>query len=262
MKEVIIMAILDSDFLDWKSLSDLTGGLVSGNTISWTKNEIPALAELASGADGVIDFSIKLKTLGQIDLSKEYQVKSFVQYSIEGKNMATDSQSNTIINKINSDLNLSEQIRYYNSDNIPVGSGPLPPRVGQATSLKVYWSINNNLHELNDLRISVTLPANVTFDNKNRASVGSLDYDSQTNQVVWQVGRLPVTIFKADAEFNINVIPSESDRNKIMIILPGTVVSAIDSETNTQINKTLKGKTTKLEDDSMANSVSGDGIIQ
>ncbi|MDP2736393.1 MAG: hypothetical protein Q8O59_01255 [bacterium] len=259
MKDVIIMAILESDFLDWKTLNNQSNGKVSGNTISWSKQEIPALAELASGAEGVIDFSLKLKTQADIDLSKSYQAKSYVQYSIEGKNVSQDNQSNTIINKINSDLKLSEQIRYFNDDNIAVGSGPLPPKVGQITSLKVYWAINNNLHELNDLQISVTLPANVKWDNKNRASVGSLEYDSQTNQVVWHVGRLPVMVYKADAEFNISVSPNETDRNKIMIILPGTNITAVDSETNMQIDKTLKAKTTKLEDDNMA---SGDGIIQ
>jgi len=259
MKDVILMAILESDFLDWQTLSDQNGGALSGNTISWSKQEIPALAELPSGAEGVIDFSIKLKPQSEIDLSKAYQVKSYVQYSIEGKSVSTDSQSNTIINKINSDLNLSEQVRYFNDDNIAVGSGPLPPKVGQSTSLKVYWSINNSLHELNDVRVSVTLPTNVTWDGKNRTSVGSLDYDSQTNQVVWQLGRLPVTVYKADAEFNISVNPSESDINKIMIILPGTNITAVDAETGVQINKTLKAKTTKLEDDSMA---AGDGIIQ
>jgi len=265
MKDVIIMAILDSDFINWQTLSDSNNGKISlpaqagGNTISWSKEEIPALAELASDAKGVIDFSLKLKTQTEIDLSKSYQVKSYVQYSVAGKSFSIDSQSNIIINKINSDLNLSEQVRYFNDDNIAVGSGPLPPKVGQITSLKVYWAINNNLHELNDLRISVTLPANVAWDSKNRASVGSLDYDPQTNQVVWQIGRLPISVYKADAEFNIKIGPGEADRNKIMIILPGTNVSAVDSETNMQINKTLKAKSTKLEDDNMA---SGDGIIQ
>jgi len=266
MKDVVLMVILESDFLDWKTLSDQNKGALSlltgqtgGNTISWSKQEIPALAELASGTEGVIDFSIKLKNQSEIDLSKVYQVKSYVQYSIEGKSVSADSQSNTIINKINSDLNLTEQIRYFNDDNIAVGSGPLPPKVGQTTSLKVYWSINNNLNELNDLQVGVTLPANVRWDNKNRTSYGSLNYDSQTNQVVWQLGRLPTTVYKVDAEFNVSVNPGESDRNKIMIILPGTNITAIDTETGMEINKTLKAKTTKLEDDNMA---SGDGIIE
>ena len=259
MKDVVLMAILESNFLDWQTLSDENNGQVSGNAISWSKTEIPALAELPSGVEAVIDFSLKLKPAAEIDLSQDYQVKSSVRYSLDGKNASGDSQSNTIINKINSDLNLSEQLRYFNDDNLAVGSGPLPPKVGQSTSLKVYWTINNNLHELNDLQIAVTLPANIKWDGKNRASVGSLDYNSQTNQVVWLIGRLPVTVYKADGEFNISLSPAESDRNKIIIVLPGTIVTAVDSETNMPISKTLKAKTTKLEDDNMAG---GDGIVQ
>ena len=115
------------------------------------------------------------------------------------------------------------------------------------------------MHELNDLRISVALPANVKWDGKNRSAIGSLDYNSQTNQVIWQIGRLPVTVYKADAEFNLSLSPGEADRNKLMIILPGTNITAIDSETKTAINKALKAKTTKLEDDNLANT---DGIVQ
>lgn len=259
MKDLIIMAVLESDFLDWQTLADKNNGKVSGNAISWSKTEIPALAEFQSGAQGVIDFSIKLKPQAGIDLSQAYQVKSYVKYSLAGKSATGDNQSNAIINKINSDLNLTEQVRYFNDDNIAVGSGPLPPKVGQITSLKVYWTINNNLHELNNLEISVNLPANVTWDGKNRSSVGSIEYDSQNNKVVWLIGRLPILVYQTNAEFNISVSPLESDRNKIMIILPGTVVSAEDKETKTVIKKTSDAQTTRLKDDNIANT---DGIVE
>ena len=259
MKDVIIMAVLESDFLDWSSLYDKNNGQVSGNTISWSKQEIPGLADINSGAEGVIDFSLKLKTQAAIDLSKLYQIKSYVNYSVAGKSAAGENQSNTIVNKINSDLNLTEQLRYFSDDNLAVGSGPLPPKVGEITSLKVYWTINNNLHELNDLRISFTLPANIRWGAKNRSSVGEVSYDGGTNQVVWQIGRLPITVYKADAEFNLDITPGEADRNKLMIVLPGTSVTATDSETGMPINKTLKAKTSKLEDDNLA---SGDGVVR
>lgn len=259
MKDVIIMAVLESDFLDWQTLNSHDNGKINGNTISWSKQEIPTLAELASGAEAIIDFSLKLKTMAQIDLSKSYQVKSYVRYSLEGKNITLDNQSNTIINKINSDLNLKEEVRYFNDDNIAVGFGPWPPKVGQTTGLKVYWTINNNLHELNDLLIKITLPANVSWDGKNRSSAGLISYDGQANQVVWQIGHLPAMTYQAGAEFNVNIRPAETDRNKLMIILPGANITAIDGETKMQINKTLKAKTTKLEDDNM---VGGDGIVQ
>ena len=259
MKDVIIMAVLESDFLDWPSLIDGASGKVSGNAISWSKQEIAELAEVNSGAEGVIDFSLKLKAAAAVDLSKSYQVKSYVRYSVLGKSASGENQSNSIVNKINSDLNLVEQLRYFSDDNLAVGFGPLPPRVAQTTSLKVYWTINNNLHELNDLKISVTLPVNIRWGGKNRSSIGEVSYLSAANQVVWQIGRLPVTVYKADAEFNLDLTPAEADRNTIMIILPGTKIAAQDSETDMPINKTLKAKTSKLEDDNMA---SGDGVVQ
>lgn len=259
MKDIIIMAVLESDFLDWQTLVNNNGGKISGNSISWSKLEIPELEKLPSGAEGAIDFSIKIKKQSAIDLSKSYVVKSYAQYSSEGKSFSADSRSNAIMNKINSDLNLTEQVRYFNNDNIAVGYGPIPPKAGQVTSLKIYWSINNNLHELSDLRAVSVLPSGVKWDGKNRASIGSLDYDASLNQIIWHIGLLPATVLAAEAEFNISVNPGESDRNKIMIILPGTNITAIDKETNARISKTLKTKTTKLEDDNMAAS---DGIVQ
>ncbi len=258
MKDVIIMAVLNSDFLDWQSLS-AAGGAVSGNTVSWSKQEIPALAELASGGEGTIDFSIKLKPAADLDLSKAYQVKSYVNYSISGKTPAGGNQSNIIVNKINSDLNFLEQVRYFNDDNLAVGSGPLPPKVGEITSLKVYWALNNNSHELTDLRISVALPANVSWDGKNRAAIGQLDYDSQANQVVWRIDKLPAAPTNALAEFNIKLAPSEADRNKIVVVLPAASASARDAETGAEIINTIKAKTTKLEDDPLAQT---DGIVR
>ena len=259
MKNIIIMAVLESDFLDWPSLSDSYNGAVSGNTISWSNQEIPALGELTSDGSGEINFSIKLKPQAQIDLSRAYQVKSYVNYSVEGKSAAGANQSNIIINKINTDLAASAELRYFNSDNLAVGSGPLPPKVGQATSLKAYWTVSNNLHELNNLRFSVILPANVNWDGKNRASYGTVDYNSQTREVFWQVDRLPIAVNQATAEFNVSLLPTQADQDKIMIVLPQTNVGAQDGETKSQINKTLKAKTTKLEDDNLANT---DGLVQ
>ena len=274
MEDVIIMAVLESEFLDWTALTDKYGGKAEGETptsrlqtsISWSKEEIPALETLAKGSEGTIDFSIRAAPLSEIDASKDYQVKSYVQYSIGGLNETgeeeearEDMRSNIIVNKINSDLRLDEQVRYFNDDNMAVGSGPHPPKVGECTSYKVYWVLTNNLHELNNLQVQVDLPHYVKWDNKNRASVGNLQYDNVSHKVTWQIGRLPITVYRSDAEFNINITPEQADKNKIMVLLPGTIIQAIDSETKAAINKVSKAKTTKLEDDEV---VEGDGRVE
>lgn len=262
MKDVVIMAVLESDFLDWRTLKYETIGREKGNTISWSKEEIPALAAIQKNEEGVIDFSIQIMPAGEPNQKQEYQVKSHARFSIgnieEGKPVESDNQSNKIINKINSDLKLSETLRYFNNDNVPVGTGPHPPKVGETTTYKVYWDISNNLNELNELAVKLVLPAYVNYDNKNRATVGEIRFDEATREIRWEIGRLPVTVFSASAEFSISVTPSDEDRNKIMVLIPGSSVSAVDSKTEAVLSQTTKAKTTKLEDDQIAQ---GDGIV-
>lgn len=264
MKDVVIMAVLESELLDWTTLEDRNSGREKGNLIIWSKTEVPELAELEPGAEGEIAFSINVLPFREMDLGKKFEISSYAQFSIgdiEDQTENEDNRSNTIINKINSDLSLVEQVRYFNEDNIPVGSGPLPPKVGETTSFKVYWEINNNLHELNGTKVEVNLPAHVSWNDKSRASVGSVYYDGANHKVIWDIGRLPTSVYKADAEFNISITPSDDDKDKILVLLPGSAVSATDTETKASISKTSSARTTKLEDDEIA-GMNNDGRVE
>jgi hypothetical protein len=261
-KEVIIMAALSGEFLDFNSLNMEKPGEVRGNTIIWTKNEIFELAEIKPGQEGEINFSLNLLAFKEGDLGKDLSVTSYAQYGVNNRPVkGDDNKSNTVISKINSDLSLSEQIRYFNDDNQPVGSGPLPPKVGEKTGFKVYWVVKNNLHELAETRVVFTLPSNVEFDDKTSTNVGNIAYDPNTRQVVWEIGRLPVSVYRADAEFGISITPTENDRNKILVLSPGSTVSATDTETKNVITKKTGPKTTKLEDDDIA-GMSNSGRVQ
>lgn len=263
MKDVVIMAILKSDFLDWTTLSDPYGGIEKGNTIIWSKAEIPELEEVEYNEEGEIKFSINVLPFRESDLGKDYKIESYVQFSVGEKDEVaedTENKSNAIVNLLNSDLSLDEEIRYFNSDNIPVGSGPLPPKVGENTDFKVYWNITNNIHELNGTKVETSLPANVFWVGKERTSVGSVYYDSENHKIIWDIGRMPVSVYRADAEFSVGVNPGEEDRNKIMVLLSGSQVSAKDIETEEDLVIKTQPKTTKLEDDEIA-QMSNDGIV-
>jgi|WetSurMetagenome_2_1015567.scaffolds.fasta_scaffold02797_2 hypothetical protein len=270
MKDVMIMAVLDSDFLDWTTLGDNKKGREMGDTITWTKDEIPALANIGVDQEGTIDFSINVLPFRESDLGKNFKITAYAQYSVGGSGgtlssstlaMSTDNRGNTIISAINSDLNFKEEVRYFDENNLPVGNGPLPPQVGEKTSFKVYWDLTNNLHDLNDVKLETVLPANVNWDEHNRTSVGTISYDNVNRKVTWQIGRLPITVFRADAEFNIGVSPTEDDRNKIIVLLNGSEVVATDAKTGANLERKSLPKTSKLEDDNIAN-MSSDGRVK
>lgn len=256
MEDVVIMVVLKGDILDWDSLADARSGKIGEDSISWSKEEIPELESVAAGDEGVIDFSINILPAPSIEIEpgRKYEVESYAQFSIANKEFKEneDTKSNTIKIKINSDLSLDEKVKYFNDDNIAVGSGPLPPKAGETTSYKVYWTLTNNLHELNNAQVSVALPGYVSFDDKSRSTVGSISYDESARKIIWNIGRMPISVYKAEAEFSIAVTPSDADVDKILVLTPGALVSALDAETGETILKNGQAKTTKLEDDDIA----------
>jgi len=261
-KDAVILVALQGDFFDLNSLKMDVKGDVNGQTVIWTKEDVEALAEIKPGQTGEINFSIKISDFSENDLGKEMELVSYAQYGVNNQGTkGDDNKSNTVTFKINSDLNLSESIRYFNEDNLPVGSGPLPPRVGQDTYFKVYWTVKNNLHELTDARVVLNLPANVEWDGRNFTNVGNIFYDSANRQMIWNIGRLPLAVYRADAEFGIYLRPSENDVDKILVLSPGAIITAHDIETSNVITKKTGVKTTKLEDDDIA-SLNNSGQIQ
>jgi hypothetical protein len=197
-------------------------------------------------------------------LIRTYDVKSYAQFAIGGKAdelSATNeaNRSNQLTIKLNSDTKLDEAVRYFDQDNIAVGTGPLPPQVDQTSTFKVYWTLTNSLHELGDLKVTTKLPNYVSWDSKDQADVGSLSYDKTTNTVTWSIGRLPLSANHAGAQFSILIKPRATDRNKLLILVSGTSLTGTDNNTTFPISQTLKAQTTRLEKDDIANT---DGIVQ
>lgn len=262
INDITVMAMLKSDFLDWNSVKSEQKGVVSDGSILWSKEQIPALASLAPGAEGTIDFSISLNQFNENDLGKNFNVSSVAQFSVSNRPAnSQDSKSNIINTKLNSDLTLIDKILYFDDNNTPVGSGPLPPKAGEQTSFRVYWTLKNNLHDLDSVSISMPLPDNVDFNSRNSATTGMISFDQSTRSVVWNISDLPVSTYRADAEFNITIRPGDGDRDRIMVLSPGVSLTANDKETKAVITKKTNPKTTKLEDDDIA-SLNNSGRVQ
>ncbi len=264
MNDVIIMAVLDGEALDWRKLVDKNNGKVSGRTIVWTKDEIPELKNLTKEQEGTIDFSIPVRSVAEAGIIRNFEIKSYAQFAVSGKSedLSAESEanrSNQLSVKVNSDTSLAEAVRYFDQDNIAVGTGPLPPQVGQVSTFKVYWKITNSLHELGALKITTKLPDYVSWDGKDQADAGTLFYNESTNEVTWEVGRLPLSATNLEAQFSISIKPRATDRNKLLILVSGTTLKANDNQTTYEISQILKAQTTKLENDDIADT---NGIVQ
>jgi hypothetical protein len=261
--DVKVRAVIDSPLLDWTSLKDEQKGSTEDNQILWTKDQIPALALLLPESEVNINFQINLKNYQKSSKYKndDYQVKNFFEAQINKIDNADANvvvQSNTIINEINSDLSLDSAVKYFDSNSQTIGSGPLPPIVGQKTSYKIFWTLTNSRHELKDIIVKANLPDYVTLEDPQNLSTGNL-YLSKQNEIIWTINRLPQTINQATAEFEISITPQAKDVQKILNLFGEVTATATDAATQGNITKNVQGMTTNLDTDPLAK---GKGLIQ
>ena len=263
MRELEIKATLNGEILDWQTLDDKNNGIKETNQITWNKDLISGLALLPPGNQGSIDFKIKIKSLSDLaSLDKtKLQAESMVEVKI-GKINDLESnvilKSNTIITKIATDLNLEVEGKYFNDDNIAIGSGPIPPKVGETTSYQIFWNLTNTIHEVKNVKITTSLPVNVIWTEKTNIGAGQINFNPETRQIAWTINRIPLGTPRLVANFELSITPNENQAGRILILTPEVNLQAIDSETESEITKIGEGITTNLETDPM---VKGKGIV-
>jgi hypothetical protein len=260
------------NFIDWSQITDNNQGQISDNKITWTSGEISELTSLEAGEEGVIDFKIKLKSYPQLEeqikkiSSTDYKIVSQTNLQAEnGSQTSTTGQvlslilkSNQITTRILSNATFTAQARYFNDDNIAVGSGPLPPKIGQNSKYRVYWTISESLHALENVTVSANLPSNINFTNKTNLTQGEISFASAARTITWTIKLIPANTGEAQADFEIEVTPRQEDLNKIISLLGQSTLTAIDKQTNSTITLTAKPVTSNLDGDPIAE---GKGLV-
>jgi len=254
LKNISLIAHLDSKILDWDTLVDANNGAKEDGQITWTGKEAPQLLDLRPGDEGSINFQIRVKDLAAIpDLASisKFSVDSYAEALIpqmEATGSNSDIKSKIITNSINSDITLNAVARYYDADNLALGSGPIQPKLGEISSYNIQWSLSNNLHDVADIEVTAALPKSVNWDNKTNVNSGDLIYNPTSRLITWKISKLAKTASSTNVDFNLGIQPSDADMGRILILLPEIKLSAKDAETGADISKSASAITTAFND--------------
>ena len=266
----LIISTAPANLLDWSKISDKNlGGIKTSGTekeITWTKNQVAAFKELKPDAEGMISFSIPIKVAGAF---KESDKTTLTNGTIETRNTLNvkDSANNALFTvegsklslALNTDLVFSNNAFFFYTDGTPIGSGSLPPKVGQPTKYKIIWTIKNTLHDLNNVIVAAALPSNVSMTTEQTKNVGTMEFDTKTKQAVWKIDNLSASADPAETAFFVELIPTSADAGKIVKLTENTTVSAIDAKTGATISLATTTLTTNLDADPYGK---GFGVVQ
>lgn len=251
LRNIEITAHMDSELLDYDTLLDANKGKVKDGAITWTKDQVAKLQSLKPGEEGEISWQIRVKDLAALGNKAvtKYNIENYAMATAKNEDNGTISvKSSVLAASINSDLGLKAAARYYNENNIAVGSGPIQPKSGEASSYNIVLNLDNNLHNVGDIEVSLTLPSSVAWADKINNNTGDVSYNSKTRKFIWQISKLLKSASGTSADFNVTITPGDGDVGKVLVLVPEVHLTAKDLETGATIDKTVKAITTSFND--------------
>lgn len=230
--------------IDWSSLNDIRKGQKSGNTLTWSKQQIPELASIPPAGKGSIDIDFKTTATAFTTSDRNYSIDiagSGLIGSIGDKKSGKLVSTPVLHTAISTDARVSAAAG--------LSGGVQPPKAGQQTTYRVVWALTNSLHEISGIKAVATLPENVSFAGNGSVNAGDIRFDDASRTVTWTLNRLPVSVKNASVDFSLNVTPTSGAIGKTMPILNETNFTALDTATNATVASLAPTLTTATEND-------------
>lgn len=237
------------DRLNLEGREGAPSGDVHGNKINWDQTDMSRLETLRGGEDASIDIAIPTNSDGATTIL--LRAKATIT-SIGDLETNSRIESSVITVQVASDIQTSSYASYYDLEGVAIGSGPMPPQVGQETTYRIVWSVANALNDVESLVMVAPIPSDSTWGGVVSTSHGNLHYDSVANRVRWSVGNLPAGETPPIAVFDMKVNPRSADVGTFLDLLGPASATAFDTETGSQVSTSSPGLTSEIPNDTFA----------
>lgn len=226
-------------------------------TIASTKNGLSwaaaaQLKNLAAGELFTIPFTIKAPGVGSVNVASLNLSATAKALKRDGKKVSLIAKSPDFAVPLGSNISADIYALYYDDGGIPIGSGPLPPRVGEETKYRLVWKIKNGARDLTDIAITAALPENVVFGAKQGVGAGAVIHDADARTVRWSITRLPASVPEVIAQFDVILTPLTNDQGKSAELLGVATLTARDELVVEPVTASLPRLTTDLPRDTKA----------
>lgn len=256
--DIFLAVNLDSKAFDLSTLRTDGQYTKGSNSILWDSKNSSYLRYLGRGDQGKVEFWVNLKdwTIANPGdknaVLKDSVLVSQVKESFEVK--------------MNTKLSISQ--RGYFDDDVFGNSGPVPPKVGEATTYTIIWGAKNYYNDVKNMKVKATLPQNVKLTGSISPDTESsqFTYDSQSREVVWKVKKgdlieagTGVINQGPSISFQVSFTPTSDQIGAPANLVNSPDVSAEDQWTNNKVESTGSSINTNIPDDLIS---SGKGTVQ
>jgi hypothetical protein len=228
--------------VDYGSIRTSNGFYDSNSrTIRFDRDTDSAFESLAPGASGVgsFTFSALPSTRGG---SPSITFTTAVSGTRVGQTSVPEEISSTMTKTVKVVANVALVATALHSSGALSNSGPIPPRVGEATTYGVVWGVQNSGSAVAGGTVTTVLPSYVTYTGVTTGG-GSFSYDSSARKVTWSAGDLSQG-GSASGAFQVSITPSSSQQGTSPVLTGPATFSGYDRFAAVQVSATADAVTT------------------
>lgn len=268
LRDVTAQLSLAGNLIDEGSLSAEGGPARDGTNFTWTKENVESLAELAPGAQGELRASATVRANITPEDRQAAEPKLEITATLRGRSDelggSVEAVSTKLTVRLITQLSLQTEARYYAEDFTKLGSGPLPPRVGQTTKYRIYWKLSNTVNDVSDVTVRTTIPEGVFWTGRFvERSVGDIAFDTATRRVTWTINKAPAFSGSSGAVltagFEVSITPGLGQVGHAVELTGATAAKGHDDYADTSVTDSRDALTTNCDFDQYAQ---GQGIVQ
>ena len=268
LRDAIISARFEGEMFDLKQLQ--TDGVLRGsdNAVVWNASRVSELANIAPGASGSVSFTIRTKDNYPITTTNSKNFLVTVRGEMESPTVPrfVDAERTVgfvaVTNKVRGQVAL-ETVGFQKEPTAQiVNTGPVPPKVGQATQYTIHWRVANYSTDIANAKVKAFLGPNVRFTGVAQSTTGVLPtYNERTQEMSWEIAKIAATrgvlSDPVEAVFQVELIPSVGQVGKSPMLIQESSIVATDSFTGVSLSDTGKEVDISLPADSTISGSEG-----
>jgi hypothetical protein len=255
-QNLFLVVTLTGRPFDFQTIKSEDGQFNAGdNSLVWDWRQVQKLSFLGQGEEGKVEFWINLKNDWEQTSSqdKNFSVKDKVIISQVTQEFET---------KISSRTEFSQKGLFQ--DEVFGNSGPYPPEIGETTTFTVTWQVKNYYNDIRDAKVKARLAPRVKLTGMIFPEDARLTFDSQSKEIVWELGDLqPGTGVLGPApnvSFQISFTPEITQRGETALLMSNVILTGDDEWAGLSLRVTAPDLNTSLPDDTSLGQ--HNGVIQ
>src|SRR3989344_5263455 len=218
LREVVASAKFNGAHFDLSSLEGSGSLNDATRTYTWTAARISELERLEPGRSVEIPFSISLRNgyapQGVVQKDIELQVVGMAASATVPPELTAQQTigTHTYTLKLGGVLNLLPLVFYAEPSEEIRNIGPVPPRAGQETQFTIHWKLSAQGTDAQKIQIRASLGRGMEWTGK--LSVLNTEsaprYNSQTQEVIWEIPNITAGSAAPEAIFQIIFTPASN----------------------------------------------------